>query len=236
MATWLRYNAGVVSVLLAVLLAMAGPGQPRAQPPPLRALTDQDLIAYARSPLETTASPRSFYLGALGGFPVEVDLYCAAACPAGEVRIVQLTGYAEAGRSCQAVGGVWIHRAMPGRRFGGNVCAPRSVWFTELFDTAPVFSDRQLADYATAEVDPDHVPDRGTVVASYRGALVRVEFPCQSACGTPRVIYLDPPPGKSCADVGGEVTTIVIPEDFGTRQLDYCVPKVVADAEAQKRP
>jgi hypothetical protein len=141
----------------------------------------------------------------------------------------------ELGSACDGAGGVRIHRAVPGRRFGETVCVPRSVWFAQQFAAAPVFSDRQLADYATADVDPDHVPDRGAVVASYRGALVRVDFPCASFCGTPRVIYLDPPPGQGCADVGGEDTTIVTADDFGSRRLDYCVPKVVSDAEAQKR-
>jgi hypothetical protein len=112
---------------------------------------------------------------------------------------------------------------------------PRPVWFAQQFAAAPAFTDRQLADYATADVDPDHVPDRGAVVASYRGALVRVEFPCASFCDQPRIIYLDPPPGKGCADVGGDVTTFVIHDDIGSRRLDYCVAKVVSDAEAQQR-
>ena len=221
--------------MFALLAAIAGPGQPGAQRPTLRALTDQDLIAYARSPLEATAAPRSYYLGTLGGFPVEVDLYCAGTCPAGEVRVVQLTGFANTGRTCAEVGGAMVRRAIPGRRYAETVCTPKTLWFTEQFDPAPVFTDRQLADYATAEVDPDHMPEQRSVVASYRGALVRVEFPCQSACGTPRVIYLEPPPGKTCTDVGGEETTVAVPEDFGTQRLDYCVPKVVSDAQAQQR-
>jgi|SRR5579872_4645106 len=139
------------------------------------------------------------------------------------------------GGACDGAGGVRIHRAVPGRRFGETVCVPRSVWFAQQLAAAPVFSDRQLADYATAEVDPDHVPDRGAVVASYRGALVRVDFPCERFCDTPRIIYLDPPPGRDCANVSGEETTVQIPGDFGSRPLSYCVPKVVSDAQAQKR-
>jgi hypothetical protein len=140
----------------------------------------------------------------------------------------------ELGGACDGAGGVGLHRAVPGRRFGETVCVPRSVWFAQQFAASPVFSDRQLADYATGDLDPDHLPDRDAIIASYRGALVRVEFPCQYACGTPRIIYLDPPPGKGCADDGGVETTIVTPEDFGSQQLSYCVPKVVLDAQAQR--
>jgi hypothetical protein len=137
--------------------------------------------------------------------------------------------------SCDGAGGVRVYRAVPGRQFDETVCVPRSVWFAQQLAAAPAFTDRQLADYARADVDPDHVPDRGAVVASYRGALVRVEFPCSSFCDTPRIIYLTPQPGKACADVGGDVTTFVTHDDIGSRRLDYCVPKVVSDAEAQQR-
>lgn len=137
--------------------------------------------------------------------------------------------------SCDGAGGVGEYQAVPGRSFPKYVCVPRSVWFARQLAAAPVFTDRQLADYATTDVDVDHVPDRGAVVASYRGALVRVEFPCSTFCDTPRIIYLTPQPGKACADVGGEVTTFVIPGDIGSRRLDYCVAKVVSDAEARQR-
>ena len=64
------------------------------------------------------------------------------------------------------------------------------------------------------------------------GIPVRVETFCSDVCPayTTRVVYLQPPAGKTCAEAGGVETRVSIPVSIARQMRTFCLPKVIVDA------
>jgi hypothetical protein len=90
-------------------------------------------------------------------------------------------------------------------------------------------TDQQMADYALrqASLTP---PRDGDVLGVLRGVTVRI-YRTYSNFGRWDIVWLDPPPGKTCGDVGGVTRTRVIAGDFLSQSKMFCTLKAVADAE-----
>jgi hypothetical protein len=188
-----------------------------------RALTAQQLRDYANSPLEPITSPRSFVLGTWGGAPVQVELGCTATCPTGEQRLIYLAGVEI--DSCDGAGAVLEQRLRPGRAETTALCVPQPIWFDEQLASQPRFSDRSLADFATARDGP--TPENGSVVGSYRGALVRMMTRCSPFSCSERILYLEPRSDGACEQVGGVTRKLAFYGDFVTTYQVLCTPTVL---------
>ncbi len=91
-------SLGAVAALAMACATMATAGN-------LRALTDQEVADYAATRLDLKHLPHYHeVIGALGGVPVEADLFCSDVCPDYTVRVVHLAP--AAGQTCEAAGGV----------------------------------------------------------------------------------------------------------------------------------
>jgi hypothetical protein len=70
------------------------------------------------------------------------------------------------------------------------------------------------------------------VLGTLDGVPVRVDTFCSDVCPdyTVRVVYLQPPAGKTCAEAGGVEVAVSIPYSIARRMQTFCLPKAVVDA------
>lgn len=70
------------------------------------------------------------------------------------------------------------------------------------------------------------------VLGTLDGIPVKVDTFCSDVCPdyTTRVVYLEPPAGKACAEAGGVETKVSIPVSIARQLRTFCLPKVIVDA------
>jgi hypothetical protein len=105
-----------------------------------------------------------------------------------------------------------------------------------------VLTAQEVADYDAAPIDRSRMFGQHLVLGTLDGVPVKIDTFCSDVCPdyTTRVVHLEPPPGKTCAEAGGVETGVSIPYSIGRQTRTFCLPKAIVDArrkadEARRR-
>jgi hypothetical protein len=93
-----------------------------------------------------------------------------------------------------------------------------------------ILSERDLQKVGTIPFGPDaqtRLMGTHVVLGLYHGGTVVADYPCSDLCPerTIRVISIIPPEGKTCTDVDGVKTPVVVPLGIGLGEEKRCVPR-----------
>src|SRR5438046_4406175 len=91
-------------------------------------------------------------------------------------------------------------------------------------------SDQELA-HSVMHPGSLQLQHHGDVLGLLHGATVRLDRGMSDVGPSWEILWLEPPAGESCADVGGVMRSRVVSRGWIYRSKMYCTPKVVADAQ-----
>jgi hypothetical protein len=110
-----------------------------------------------------------------------------------------------------------------------------AVLYLGLAGCTRALSDADLLNHASSPFDKGAMEGKRIILGMHEGVAVVADFPCADLCpnNTVRVIHYEVTGEADCAQIGGLVRTLWVPEGIGNVPRIYCLPRVLA-AEAAK--
>lgn len=97
-------------------------------------------------------------------------------------------------------------------------------------------SEQQLLEFANQKYEKEKLALTKVTLGKLNGFSAVADYICSDLCPdhTVRVIHIDHPPEKACADVGGIEEAIAVPSGIGIVNKKFCVPKALAGLQNAK--
>lgn len=98
------------------------------------------------------------------------------------------------------------------------------------FNFKEELSDEDLLKYATSPFNKKKMMGKTIILGRHNGIVVKAYFPCGDICPdyTKKIIMYDVEL-ENCEKIGGIRKKIYVPSAIAMKEVEYCIPQIIAD-------